>query len=210
MKGLKGIVLDFDGVLVESVGIKDRAYEIIFGGYPHFDEIIEYCHANNATIRFDKFRHVYQHILRQKYTEDIEKELSRKFSQLVVQKIIECPSVPGALEFLDFFYKKVPMYLASINSHEELKRILEARNMAHYLKDVYTIPWLKEDALKDILKNENSDPDQVVFIGDSPEDYQSAQKAGVRFIGRSSNKRLDQYDISVCRDLFEVMKIMNS
>lgn len=209
MKGLKAIVLDFDGVLVESVGIKDRAYEIIFWGYPHFEEIIRYCHANNATIRFDKFRHVYKHILRQEYTEDIEKDISRKFSQLVMRQIIECPSVPGALEFLDFFYKKVPMYLASINPHEELEKILEARNMAHYLKKIYTIPWLKADALKDILKNENSEPHEVVFVGDSPEDYQSAQKAGVRFIGRLSNKQLDQYDTPVCRDLFEVMKIMN-
>ncbi len=209
MDELKAIVLDFDGVLVESVGIKDRAYEVIFREYPkHFAEIIRYCHADNATIRFKKFRYIFERILRQEYTEAVEKELSGKFSQFVVPKIIECPSVAGACEFLDHFYKKVPLYLASINPPAELRTILQARNMAHYFKDIYAVPWIKEAALKDILKKEHLAPDQVVFIGDSPEDCQSAQKAGVRFIGRLSNKALDQFDVPVCRDLFEVMEIL--
>ena len=186
---IKTIILDFDGVLVESVGIKDGAFEILFKNFPlHLSEIMRYHRTHNATIRFEKFQYIYERILKREYSKELAAQLSEEFSRIVFQKVVACPGVPGDLEFLDYFNHRVPLYLATINPAEELERIIEGRNLQHFFKDVYTYPWRKVDALRNILKTENVRCDQAVFIGDSPEDYQAAQEAGVFFIGRFSDK----------------------
>ncbi len=68
----RAIILDFDGTIVESVGIKDQAFEALFDQYPeHFDEIMQYHLAHNATIRFDKFKFIAENILHINYTDQL-------------------------------------------------------------------------------------------------------------------------------------------
>ena len=201
----KTIILDFDGTIVESVGIKDRAFETLFKEYPdHLDNIIEYHLSHNATVRFDKFKHITENILKKEYNEDMEKLLSRRFSKLVFERIVECPYVQGAEEFLDYFLGKVPLYLASASPAAELDRILEARNLNKYFKGVYAIPWVKTAVIQDILNRENISSQQAVFIGDAFEDYEAARLTNVFFIGRDGNKSFHGADIPVSKDMFDI------
>ncbi len=205
MKGIGTIILDFDGVLVESVGIKDRAFKEIFSDYPeHVEEIMQYHLSHNAVIRFEKFKYIFENILGIDYTEEIEQDLSERYSQLVVDDIINCPSVAGSVEFLDYFYKRVPIYVVSVNPKDELDKIIKERGLSGYFKDVYPVPWKKPDAIRDILKREGIGSDQAVFIGDSPEDYKSAMQTGVHFMGRFSGKDFGIVDFSIFRDFFEI------
>ena len=129
MKGIGAVILDFDGVLVESVGIKDRAFKEIFSDYPeHIEEIMQYHLSHNAVIRFEKFRYIFNNILGIDYTEEIEQDLSVRYSQLVVDEIINCPSVPGSIDFLEYFSKMVPIYIISVNPKDELHKIIMARS----------------------------------------------------------------------------------
>ncbi len=208
MKDIGAVILDFDGVLVESVGIKDRAFKEIFSDYPErLDAIMRYHFSHNAVIRFEKFRYIFNNILGIDYTEEIEQDLSARYSQLVVDEIINCPSVPGSIEFLDYFYNRIPIYIISINPKDELDKIIKARGLNKYFKDVYTVPWKKPDAIRDILKRENIKSGEAIFIGDSPEDYQSAIQAGVSFIGRFSGKDFGTDGIPICRDFFEIKNL---
>jgi phosphoglycolate phosphatase-like HAD superfamily hydrolase len=202
---IKTIILDFDGTIVESVGIKDWAFETLFKEYPdHLDEITKYHLSHNATVRFEKFKYITEHILKEKYTEDVERNLSRRFSELVFKQIVECPYVSGAEDFLNYFWGKIPLYLASASPAEELERILKARNLEKYFKKIYAIPWMKKDVIKDILNNENIPPEEAVFIGDAFEDYQAAQSTNVFFIGRDSNKSFYSAEIPVYNGLFDI------
>lgn len=209
MKALKTIMLDFDGVVVESIGIKDRAFKELFSVYPEFlDEILEYHLSHNAVVRFEKFKHIFENILKKKYTGAIKDEFCTRYSQFVVKNVIACPAVAGAEEFLRYFYEKIPMYIISVNPKEELSQIIKARGWEFYFKDIYPFLWRKADAIKDILKKEELDNQQVVYIGDSPEDYLSAKEAGVPFIGRLSSKKIDAEDATICRDLFEIKDLI--
>jgi len=183
------IILDFDGTLVESVGIKDKAFRELFSDYPeHLDAIMAYHLAHNATVRFIKFKHITEYILRETYTPRREKKLSVRFFQLVFKQIIACPFVPGALDFLGYFYGKIPLYLVSISPAEEFDVILKARDLKRFFKDIYAVPWVKVDAINDILAKEKIARSEAVFIGDTQEDYDSALAAGVLFIGCNSGK----------------------
>jgi len=201
----KVIVLDFDGVIVESVGIKDRAFEQLFKDYPDcIEEIMEYHLSHNATVRFEKFKHITENILRRNYTKETEENLSQRFSHLVFNNIIECPYVAGAEDFLEYFYKKIPLYVASASPERELREIIEARGLGKYFKRIYAIPWVKKGIIQDILADEDISPMEAAFIGDSPEDYMAAQETGVFFVGRYSNKSFNKAAIPIYKDLFEI------
>ena len=61
---LKVIALDFDGTLVESNNIKDRAFETIFCEWPEHTEIMMNWHlAHNSTERREKFRYFVEEVL---------------------------------------------------------------------------------------------------------------------------------------------------
>lgn len=206
---IKTLILDFDGTIVESVGIKDRAFRVLFQEYgDRIDEIMRYHLAHNATIRFDKFRHITENILKKKYTGATERELSERFSHLVFQNIVDCPFVDGAVEFLDFFARKIPLYLATVSPPDELDRILDARRIKWYFKKVYTFPWSKEAALRDILSCERLSSAEAVFIGDSFEDYEAARAAGIAFIGRTSGKSFGGAAAPVYKNLAEIKSVL--
>ena len=197
-------MLDFDGVIVESVGIKNFAFKELFSDFPdQLSDIMSYHLSHNAIVRFDKFRHIYEHILHKEYTEDIEEDLSRRFSDIVVGSIMQCPSVEGAQEFFEYFYAKIPMYLISVTPKDELVKILESRKIFKYFKDVYSADWKKFDAMKDILRREGILSDQAVYIGDSPEDRLVAEEMNISFVGRTSGKDIGGNG-DVCQDMREV------
>jgi phosphoglycolate phosphatase-like HAD superfamily hydrolase len=208
---IKTIILDFDGTIVESVGIKDDAFQKLFIGHPeHISSIMEYHLSHNATVRFEKFRHITENILGQEYNEETERHLGERFSEMVFRKITECPYVPGAEDFLDHFFGRLPLYLASASPAAELEKILEARNLGKYFKKIYAIPWVKSDVIRDILERESILPDEAVFIGDAFEDYKAAQETGVFFIGRDSGKPFHDKAIFLYEDLFSIKYILNN
>ncbi len=208
---IKAIALDFDGVIVESVGIKDQAFEELFKEYPqHLDKILAYHRSNNATIRFDKFRYIFEEILKKPFGSEDKKVFKEKFSQLIFQKIVECPFVSGALAFLKECSAKAPLYLVSINPLDELNRILEARDIKKYFNGIYAYPWLKNDALIDIMQKEGLSIKQLVFIGDSLEDYKASHGAGVAFIGREHRKEFTGINIPVFPDMQGIKNYINT
>jgi len=199
-------MLDFDGTIVESVGIKDDAFRELFRDFPgHLDRIMSYHLANNATIRFEKFKHIYKNILKLPYTDAIREDLSKRFSDLVFKKIVECEYVEGAIEFLEYFKRILPLYLVSMSPVDELDRILNARNLKDYFKDVYSGTRKKTDTIRDILLRENAKGDEAILVGDANEDYLAARSAGIVFIGRDSKKQFYDANVPIYRDLQEIL-----
>jgi phosphoglycolate phosphatase-like HAD superfamily hydrolase len=205
----KVIILDFDGTIVESVGIKDAAFEELFKAFPeHLNAIMEYHLSHNATVRFEKFEFIYENIFRLPYSKNIRECLSQEFSDLVFEKIVRCSFVLGAKEFLDYFWGKVPLYLASASPAEELIKIIEARDIKKYFQDVYAIPWVKTDVVGDILKREDVSLEEAVFIGDAFEDLEAARLTGISFIGRDSKKSFHGADIPLYENMFDIREFL--
>src|SRR5688572_3702942 len=97
----KGVVFDFDGTLVASNEIKRRGFDFVFAAYPdRMAEIRAYCHNFNHTVRGDKFRHVTERILGQKYTPELEKQLHERYADFTTQSVAAAPEIPGALAFV--------------------------------------------------------------------------------------------------------------
>ena len=182
---LKLIILDFDGVIVESADIKTEAFRKLFSNYPkHVDEIVEYHKKNAGVNRYEKFEHIYKNILGRPLDKEKKAQLGSRFSALVVDEIKLCPLVPGALEFLEKYSKRVKLFIASSTPEEELRSLVKARDLQRYFKGVYGAPAKKSEITSKIMKKEGTKGKEVLFVGDSTADLAEATKAGVRFIGR--------------------------
>lgn len=199
------IILDFDGTIIESVGIKDAAFYELFKGFSeHIDKIMAYHLSHNATIRFEKFEFIYRNILKQPYDPTIREDLSRWFSDLVFNKIVECPFVKGAMEFLEHFVGILPLYIVSMSPEEELNRILYARGLTRFFRGIYSSNYKKPTAIKDILKREGIQANEAILIGDANEDFLAARDTGVFFLGRNSGKIFESERLKILEDFDEI------
>lgn len=206
----KVIVLDFDGVIVESNEIKNRAFSEMFNGYSRYEEIMQYHRLHNHVCRQDKFRHILGNILGQSFeNRDIIKMVER-FSQLTRQKIIECPFVPGAEDFIAYFSPRVSLYIASATPADELRTITEARKLSGYFKGIYGAPIEKDRIFVGIFKKEKIAPENLLFIGDSKEDYDVAVDLGLKFIARTNGDNFQDIDVPRFKDLCEIKSFMRN
>jgi phosphoglycolate phosphatase-like HAD superfamily hydrolase len=202
---IKAIILDFDGVVVESQGIKNQAFRDLFSDYPQYlNQIMSYHLAHNAVSRYIKFEYIVTHILGEMYDEDRAKEIAARFSGLVCQRIIECSYVEGAEELLEYFSSKVPLYIASVTPQEELEAIIRARQLKRYFKGLYGTPWDKCEVVREVMLKERVNPNAVVYVGDSKEDYKVAEETGVLFIGRINEELFDNLAVPAYKDLFGI------
>jgi len=202
---IKVIVLDFDGVIVESNDIKHGAFSEIFSVYPdHYKEIMAYHFAHNAVNRHEKFKHIMINILNKEYDVELAKKWALRFSELTTDKIINCPYVTGAIEFIKSFSDKYPVYLASATPIDELKTILKGRKIFQFFAGVYGAPMQKRNMFYDIMKKEMIDADEILYIGDSPEDYETARASGCIFIARTSDYEFKELKIKSFKNMLEI------
>lgn len=191
---IKAIVFDFDGVILESAGIKTKAFGRLFAGvYPDKAEEIMAYHIHNAGIsRYVKFEHIYAHILRKPLDPEEKERLGRNFSDIVFDEILSTPFVAGAREFLEGGMNDFLLFIASGTPEEELHRILGLRSIAHLFCEAHGSPKNKREIVLDILNRYALSKEEVVFVGDAESDLKASGEAGVAFIARMTAENLEQ------------------
>lgn len=183
----QAIIFDFDGVVVESGKIKTQAFAELYR--THSEEIaakvVQFHTQNGGMSRYRKFRHFQQYFLHKPpLTEAEEKELDRRFSELVVEAVIAADAVPGAMELIRQQAGKIPLFVASGTPENELKVIVERRGLTPYFKEVRGAPALKQTIIAEILSTYALKPETVLMIGDAMADYEGAQANNTDFLGR--------------------------
>jgi HAD superfamily hydrolase (TIGR01549 family) len=186
MKKIKVVIFDFDGVLVESVEIKNQAFQKVFKDKNDFfvKEIGKYCNNNPGVTRKKKFTHILNKILNESPTKEKVQRLSAQFSQLTNESIIAASEVKGASKFIkaNDHYR---LYIASATPQKDLKYIVEMKKWKEYFCQIYGTPLSKEDIINKIIQKEECSVSEVVLIGDTVVDQEAANKVGVLFIARA-------------------------
>lgn len=182
LQSAKALVLDFDGTLVDSNPIKLAAFEKCFAEYPEqFEKIMAYCRSNHHTHRHEKFKFVFENILKRPYTSEIEKRLLDIYARETTEQVIAAKEIPGASKFLERFVKGRLSALLSSTPHETLLHILERRGLKKFFTIIQGAPINKADWIEQFARTHLLKPNEILFIGDSAEDCASAKKAGVLF-----------------------------
>jgi len=179
------IILDFDGVILESVEVKTEAFRSLFSFSPdHVDEIEAFHRQNGGMSRFDKFDYIYKNILKEPLSSQRKDELSEKFSTHVFEKMLSARFVTGAWDFIQRFHSAIPLYIVSATPEPELVQITSRRNLTPYFRRIYGSPRKKSDCIREIIAQTGVPVSDIVFVGDALNDLDAAKDAQVRFIGR--------------------------
>ena len=182
IQSAKAVVFDFDGTLVDSTDIKKRGFDYTFADYPEFmPEIQAYCHGNNHTIRFEKFRYVTEQILHLPYTPEMERRFSQRFADFTTEAVAASPEIPGAEVFLRSLAAYRPALLSSTPTGI-LLTILDRRGWRDLFSTIQGAPINKQAWLQGFQNLLGCRADEIVFFGDTDEDERSGKAAGCIFV----------------------------
>ena len=188
---IKVVVFDFDGTLVKSNKLKYDAYFELFPQDAYHNEVIR----NVLSKSFEESRYsILEKILREVAPEanDLQEtvhSLADRYNVIVVEGAKTCPECPGAerlLQRLSLFY---PLYLSSTTPEAALREIIRFRRWFRYFKNIFGYPRKKQETLREILREEQLHPSQMLVVGDGESDRVSAEAVGCDFFD-VSNKPL--------------------
>lgn len=208
---IKAVIFDFDGVIAESVDIKSDAFAYLFKDHPQaVGEIVEYHLLHGGLSRLLKFDHIYNNILRKPLSENEKVELGRQFSDYVMDRVVKCPYVSGAKEFIEDYAAKLDLYIVSGTPQNEMRLIAEKRGLSKYFKGIFGSPEKKEQLIQKLIDSRGIKKEEVVFIGDSTEDYVGARTTGIKFVGRigESNPFVKEKIHATVKDINEFRELL--
>ena len=204
---IKAIIFDFDGVLLESTHVKTKAFRKLFSRWPDkADEGVAFHLKNMGISRYVKFKHFYENIISERYSEEIGLKLGSEFSDIVLDEIKIAPFVKGAETFLDNFHSKYSFYIASGTPDEELLEIVSFKRIDRYFGGIFGSSLTKAEIIKNILGTESLKNNMVVYVGDAVSDKKAAEDTGVHFVLRVTHENHDlrsscKYEISDITEL---------
>ena len=180
------LILDFDGVIVESIPLKTVAFRKIFSfaSPEHLGEIIAFHLENGGMSRYDKFRYIYANILDEPLTPEQEERLASEYVGLIFDAMLTVPYVEGAEELLRDCSRRLPLYIVSATPEGEMHEIARRRDLTKYFVRIYGSPKTKAECIREILEETGASPGEALFVGDAPNDWEAAHETGVRFVAR--------------------------
>ena len=178
------LVLDFDGVVLDSARVKAAAFSELFAEHPeHAAAIAELHHQMTGKSRFLQFEAVYRDLLGADLAAAESAALGERYSDLFRDRVRDCPAVPGAIEFLEAHGAAHAIWLASGSPHDELLATLEHRDLLRHFTGVAGTPASKADTVRRGLLAHGCAPNEAVFVGDARADREAALATGLRFVG---------------------------
>lgn len=181
----RAIIFDFDGVILESVAIKGRAFRDLVPRDPALQDRVERYHLEHMGMsRYQKFAWIYRELLHRPLPATEMAELDRRFGAAIASQMRTCPFVPGAREFLRARAGRVPMFVVSGAPELELRGIVEDRGLTPFFEAVYGCPPEKAQTLTRIGRELDAASADLLFIGDGQTDADAARSAGVTFVAR--------------------------
>ena len=167
---IKAIIFDFDGVIADSIKIKTNAFAELYGLYGKavVDKVIKHHQLNGGISRFEKFKYYHKEFLGVDLNEKDINELAEQFSELVIDKIVHAPYIPGAEEYIKKNYNKYLLFISSGTPKKELVEICKQRGIVPYFKKIYGSPEEKSYHIKEILISKE-EPSEIIIENNNHE-----------------------------------------
>ena len=140
--------------------------------------------------------------------------MAEDFENIVFDRVMKCPFVPGAKEFLERNHQKYDLYIASGTPDEEMNRIVDGRGLREFFKGIYGTPLKKTEIISYILNDHAYKREEVIFVGDAGTDKNAASEMGLMFIGRNTSENSEvfsdvKYKVDSIMDIENIIEEIN-
>lgn len=182
---IKAIIFDFDGVILDSTQIKTDAFRELFSDYPISiqKKILEHHNKNSGISRFEKIKYYLDQYTDDVFTEEKYQLYLERFQKIILKKIIDCNFIAGSLEFIIEKQKDFDYFIVSATPQNELELIIEKKRIGHFFKNVYGSPTKKNENILHIMSTYKLRNNELIYIGDSINDFQTCIDMKILFIG---------------------------
>lgn len=200
---IKVIFFDFDGVILDSMPIRDYGFRKIFENYPTnlVEELISYHHLNGGLSRFNKIKYFYNKCLKQEISDEKIEAYASIFSKIMKQELINKKYlISQTVDFIERYHKKMIFHIVSGSEQKELRFLCEQLGISKYFESIEGSPTHKNDLVKNIILTKNYDKNEAILIGDSINDYNAASVNKIGFFGfnneelKSKDKYLENFE----------------
>jgi phosphoglycolate phosphatase-like HAD superfamily hydrolase len=183
---IKNILWDFDGVILDSMNVRDWGFKEIFKTFKN-DKVallLEYHRENGGLSRYVKIRYFYEEILGLKITEEEVLKYANAFSLLMKKELVNPKNlIQDSLTFIKENYKTYNFHIVSGSDQEELRYLCKELDIASFFISIHGSPTPKNKLVKDLLYKYDYTKKDTSLIGDSINDFEAAQKNGIGFFG---------------------------
>ena len=158
------IVFDCDGVILESVDDKTKAFGQVAEplGAEARDRLLLYHTLHGGVSRREKFAWLYREVFHREITPEEMEDCCARFVSYALDNVLNAPLVPGVMDVLERWHGR----------------------LARYFTGICGTPPAKAELLKGIVRKERIDPADAVMVGDATTDSDAAEAAETLFYGR--------------------------
>lgn len=204
---IRAIFFDFDGVIVDSNSVKAEGFRQLFSDAPASlrEDILRHHLLHGGISRIEKIQYAYSEILKQPLSQFQLDQLAQRYAELVVEKVVAAPWLPGAMELLEQITKEMMLFLISGTPQEELRSIVARKGIMHFFREILGSPVKKPLHIQQMLKQFSLNPQECVFVGDALTDYNAAAETNMHFIGIKGQVEFPEACV-VCDDCYGVAR----
>ena len=186
MKNIKTILWDFDGVILESMSIRDSGFEKVLEEYPkdQVKQLLDFHRLNGGLSRYVKFRYFFENIRGEDVTEEAVLQLAERFSKIMKELLVDRRLlIEDSLNFINNESNNILMHIVSGSDGTELRLLCKELGISDYFKSIDGSPTPKKILVQQVLSQFSYCPESVVLVGDSINEYEAAVENGIRFWG---------------------------
>lgn len=211
---IKAVFFDFDGTILDTNDIKlDTFYEVVKDIDHGKENLNKLLSLPDTGDRFDIFKKLAKKIDLDN-SAIIERDLILKYTKITNQKISIAREIEGVTSFLKFLFNEgILVFISSATPELFLKNLVYKRNFSKYICDIYGSPKRKEEHIRFVMKGKKILPKEILYIGDSQDDFDAAMYVGCEFVGvmlkRSRFKNKPKFIINNFYQIDTIFKDIN-
>ncbi|WP_425639470.1 HAD family hydrolase [Algoriphagus yeomjeoni] len=186
LKKYKVILWDFDGVILDSMPVRELGFRKVLESYPKdaVEKLIQFHHRNGGWSRYVKFRYFFEKILEVPVKQEMIDELCGEFSVIMLELLSSKDLlINDSLDFIKKNSSFQEMHIVSGSDQIELRKLCHQLEIAHHFKSISGSPTPKTELVNNLLKILPFESSELVLIGDSKNDLEAANLNGIDFIG---------------------------
>ena len=180
------IIFDFDGVIIDSMKVRDNGFRAIFSEFNKDDveKLVKYNRMNGGLSRFHKIKYFYEEILNRDIEQSLIQKYAEEFTEIMKKELVNSNYlIKDTVEFIKRNEGIKKLYIASGSENKELNYLCRELGISDCFTSIYGSPRHKNDIVKSIIETNMYENSKVVLIGDSINDYEAAISNGIDFVG---------------------------